>query len=254
MVVTTSRVSEAARRELGRGGAGDGDVVLDDVVPVKVVKHATFALELATSLLAAVVGGGGSSGGGPHALGSYVDTGDAAAVRAAGGLLHWLLKSGVISELDAEGGGGGGGGGRGVLPGGLRMFSLGEMMQADAASLAALSVFAREAHPSALTGSGGGSRGAKEGFSLCALLDRTVCAPGKRMLRTWCLQPSLDAEVLRHRHDAVGFLMAARVQAPELWRELRGYLKVGLCGGRGGGGMSACVWRSRRTPGGGGYT
>lgn len=93
--------------------------------------------------------------------------------------------------------------------------------QLDSLTFSALSIFAKESHPAL---SGGGR--AKEGFSLNALLDRTVSPPGKRLLRSWCLQPSLDAEVLLHRHDAVGFLMGARAQTPELWKELKGYLKA----------------------------
>ena len=63
---------------------------------------------------------------------------------------------------------------------------------------AALSIFAEEGHPSVIKGSGK----AKEGFSVCALLDRTVSTGGKKLLRSWCRQPSTDLELLHHRHDA----------------------------------------------------
>lgn len=216
LILCTSHISEACRRELGR--KTEGEEVFENAVPVKVAKNATFALDLSKQLLTAVCGGFAAMPVGHAAqLGSFIDANDAMQLRAAGGLLHWLLKTKVISDMDAAEGGGA------ALPGGVRMFSLTDFCQIDSLSFGALSIFARESHP-ALNGGGR----AKEGFSLNALLDRTVSPPGKRLLRTWCLQPSLDAEVIRHRHDAVGFFMAARAQTPELWRELKSYVKVGI--------------------------
>ena len=108
-----------------------------------------------------------------------------------------------------------------------------------------------------------GTGRSKEGFSVCSLLDRTVSPGGKKLLRTWCRQPSTDLDVLLHRHDAgdyshswgalewkwaapppqsprrhtvrvacppphsVEFCMHARAQLPEIWREYRGHAKVG---------------------------
>ena len=59
-------------------------------------------------------------------------------------------------------------------------------------------VDALQAHPGLVKGTGK----SKEGFSVVALLDRTVSAPGRRALYSWCRQPSLDREIIRHRQDA----------------------------------------------------
>ena len=205
--ITTSASSEAVRRELGR--VTEGHEVHEGACAVRMVKSATMALDLSRQLLTAVcLGDGGEASGAPALLGSFLNAGEPLQVRAAGGLLHWLLKSRIISEADAAAGG------AAALPGGLRLFSLADMLQMSSETLRALSIFVGEP-------SGGG----KEGFSLCALLDRTVSPPGGRLLRTWLLQPSRDIELLRHRHDAVAFAMAARAQAPELWREIKTCLR-----------------------------
>jgi hypothetical protein len=215
-------------------------------------------------------------------LSSVLDVNDDALLRVAGGLLHYLVKQRVISEMDAappaasaaaqaaaqqqqqatRGGsrGGGSAGAAGVdavdaqlallaasaadggfsagaagggfsargpfgaclyLHGGVHVFSLQQFMHVDPVTYAALGVFATAAHPGLVRGGGK----AKEGFSLFALLDRTASAPGRRLLRAWLRQPSLDLDVLQHRHDAVAFLCGAKGQAPELWRELRANLR-----------------------------
>lgn len=79
MIVTSSHISEAARRELGK--RVQGAEVFEDAIAVKVAKHATFSLDLSRKLLVAVCGGGG------HAaqLGSFLDANDGMQLRAAGG-------------------------------------------------------------------------------------------------------------------------------------------------------------------------
>lgn len=79
LIVTSSHISEAARRELGKLVRGGEEY--EDAVAVKVAKHATFSLELSRKLLAAVCGGGGG-----HAaqLGSFLDANDGMQLRAAG--------------------------------------------------------------------------------------------------------------------------------------------------------------------------
>lgn len=107
------------------------------------------------------------------------------------------------------------------LAGGLHAFSLSQHMAIDAVTFAALNIFAAAAHPAMAKGGGR----AKDGFSLAALLDRTASPPGKRLLRAWLRAPSLDVDLLSHRHDAVGFLMAAAAQAPEATAALRSSLR-----------------------------
>jgi hypothetical protein len=63
-----------------------------------------------------------------------------------------------------------------------------------------------------------------------------VSTPGGHLLRVWCRQPSVDVEVLHHRHDAVAFMMRALATAPEAVKELRAALKVRAFVAKGGGG------------------
>lgn len=107
------------------------------------------------------------------------------------------------------------------LAGGLHAFSLSQHMAIDAVTFASLNIFAAAAHPALARGGGK----AEDGFSLAALLDRTASPPGKRLLRAWLRAPSLDVDLLSHRHDAVAFLMAAAAQAPEGTAALRASLR-----------------------------
>jgi DNA mismatch repair ATPase MutS len=141
--------------------------------------------------------------------------GDTCSVRAAGGLLRYLLQMKIINELDDEAA-------AIVLEGGLRTFSLSEFLHMDAVTMIALNIFANQMHPCVVKSSGK----SKEGFSLCALLDRTSSPAGKKLLRLWCKQPSLSIETIRQRHDVVEFFMTVRSRIPELWHELKLLLKV----------------------------
>ena len=152
------------------------------------------------------------------------------------------LLDGENEEVGGGGKGGGMGGGMGgggepsaaiFLRGGLHVFALGAHLQMDRTTVAALGILPA---PSAV-GSGGGSiggvgggsgsssNGARDGLSLLRLLDRTRSAPGRRLLRSWLLAPSMDLSVLRHRHDAVALLVAAHAQAPGLIAELHALLR-----------------------------
>lgn len=217
-------------------------------------------------------------------LGALLDMNDGHLVRAAGGLLHFLVERHIIDDampvapmglpLGASGrpasglGGSTGsaaapgmftplGPGTIALPGGLRMFSLTDFMHMDALTAASLAIFAPGNHPAMLAHAPGGSASGaasfaaagssaaatavsagrsgrrptassapRDGLSLFALLDRTVSTAGRRMLRTWCMQPSVDIEIIRHRHDAVAFCMAAQQQQGEMWREIIGHIRV----------------------------
>lgn len=186
-------------------------------------------------------------------LGSFIDLDDALAVRAAGGLLSALLRVGVLSEFAGPG--------SGVhLPGGVRMFALENFVRMDAAAFQALSIFpkasasslissGKEAKAGGKKGGPGRGRGAaaasssgapaaavasaagaltarEAGFSVYGLLNRCVTAPGSKLLRAWCQRPALDAALIRHRHDALQFLLNVRRQHPEAWVALRRAQKV----------------------------
>jgi DNA mismatch repair protein MSH5 len=144
-------------------------------------------------------------------------------VRAAGGLVGYLVRQRVLNELAQEGA-------PVRLPGGARLMSLRDFMHIDALSIQALNIFAPDERGALGTDGGkggraGGSGALGGGFSVFALLDRTVAPAGRRVLRSWCQRPSLDLEVLQHRHDAVEFLVACRSAAPDVWRDLRSAFK-----------------------------
>lgn len=145
------------------------------------------------------------------------DTSDTVLVRAVGGLLHWLLQQQVMAEGMDESGAP-----TLILTGGIALASLADFMVLDAATIASLSILTTATHPCMVVSTAHG----KEGYSICALLDRTVSSPGRQLLRTWCQQPSLDVELLRHRHDAVTFLVTAINVAPEATQQLRTLIKV----------------------------
>lgn len=259
-IVTSSVFPESGRRELSRpsrGGDGAGGANVAAAVPVRVLKQAVFSVASARRVLGVLttaewlradarqqqqqqgrggLGAAGAAAGGVASglarLSSCINLNDSLAVRACGGLLSFLVSMGVLHN-DASGGAGGGAGamddgsdedsGEGavgdasggalciVLPGRVRQLPLTGFMQVDGASLAALSIF---------TPAGLSRAGTREGFSLAALLDRTRSAPGSRMLRAWLRRPSTDVPTIAARHDAVAFLLSARAQAPELWRDL----------------------------------
>lgn len=151
-----------------------------------------------------------------HRAASLLDLNDAILTRAAGGLLMHLLKSRIITEDS------------GADPpclhlhGGVHLFSVEGFMHIDALSFSALSILSSELHPSRVKLTGR----TKEGFSIIALLDRTASGPGRRMLMTWCRQPSVDVDLIQHRHDAVEVLMLCRSLLPEVWKEFRSCIKV----------------------------
>jgi hypothetical protein len=192
-------------------------------------------------------------------LESVLDLSDAPLIRAAGALLSFLWSLRVITdappELASSGGGGAGGGGGVVgggggalaggaadgsgaasaaaaivLPGSIRLLSLGDFCVVDGATMTALGVFeppngGRGGGGGGGGGGAGGARGANSanaasasrgGLSLFSLVDRAVSPAGRRTLRGWLGRPSLSPIVVRARHDAVAFLLAARTRAPEL--------------------------------------
>lgn len=213
-------------------------------------------------------------------LASLLDTTDTVLVAAAGGLLHYLLQNKLVEEDAGEGAGRRGwslaGKGKGssghsgmriaadreedmeaslslvasaasrhssadcpiLLHGGFHMLQLQELMQLDAAAMSSLSIFSLQRHPGMVKATGKG----KEGFSLAALLDKTVSAVGHRMLLKWCRQPSMQLETIVARHEAVGWLMAGRQLCPDLWQQMKQALRVRREGreeeGRGGRGRA----------------
>lgn len=283
-IITGSSTTEAARRELGLRATEDGSMV-ENGVAVKVLKQnscasmgwearhllleimrlllrcaasplAAVSLEYCSRLLEMVVtkdsapighapADRGFAPAAPirHRAASLLDLNDASLTRAAGGLLQHLLKSRVVVE-DASSDPP-----SLVLHGGVHLFGVDGFMHIDALSFAALSIFSREQHPSRIKLSGR----AKEGFSLFTLLDRTAGNPGRRMLHTWCRQPSVDVDLIRHRcvgserrssrslfccihassslpslrsHDAVEVLSLCRSGVPEVYKDFRACFKV----------------------------
>ncbi|HKE18295.1 MAG TPA: DNA mismatch repair protein MutS [Kofleriaceae bacterium] len=69
-------------------------------------------------------------------------------------------------------------------------------------------------------GPGAGAAGGRRGGSLLAVLDRTVTAPGGRLLRHWLLYPLVDVAPIRRRQDAVEFFVDRQGARDEVRREL----------------------------------
>ena len=92
-------------------------------------------------------------------------------------------------------------------------------MRVDFNTQQALQVFSDSFHPNLLAS--GGSR--KDGYSLFALLDRTVTLPGRRALRDWMKAPLIDGGRIQERLAAIEFLHTAGGR--ELLSTLRRMLK-----------------------------
>ena len=135
-----------------------------------------------------------------------VEAGKTAQLRALGGLLGHLLNNSrqrtqaapVLATLPAVALEGPAGGDVVLELNGFFIIPLADTMVVDALSLTGLQVFEREAHPS-LTGMGV----SKEGLSLFGVLDCTVSSPGRRLLKSWFLAPSMNISVLRDRYNAI---------------------------------------------------
>mmetsp|Transcript_10628 Transcript_10628/g.40026 ORF Transcript_10628/g.40026 Transcript_10628/m.40026 type:complete len:827 (-) Transcript_10628:426-2906(-) len=98
-------------------------------------------------------------------------------------------------------------------------------MRLDVSTQRALQIFSKDAHPNLLSGTGR----AKEGYSLFALLDRTVTLPGRRCLRSWMQRPLLDGSQIQERLDAVEVFASidGRDTAAQFRKSLRSVQDVG---------------------------
>ena len=74
-------------------------------------------------------------------------------------------------------------------------------MQINSDALHSLQIFDNENHASIH------SDKTKEGLSLFGILDSTKTALGKALMREWLLRPSISAETIAARHDAVACFM-----------------------------------------------
>lgn len=66
-----------------------------------------------------------------------------------------------------------------------------------------LQIFKEDYHPNWTKGGGK----SKEGFSLFALMDRTVTLPGRRKLHEWMVSPLNDMDIILNRQENVSFFM-----------------------------------------------
>lgn len=66
-----------------------------------------------------------------------------------------------------------------------------------------LQIFKEDYHPNWTKGGGK----SKEGFSLFALMDRTVTMPGRRKLHEWMVSPLNDMDLILNRQENVSFFM-----------------------------------------------
>jgi DNA mismatch repair protein MSH5 len=88
----------------------------------------------------------------------------------------------------------------------------------DLAVLRSLHIFVEESHPSKIKGAGR----SKEGFSVFGLIDRTLTAQGRRLLRQWMLRPLNDSEAINERLDSVQFLVEHPSLTAFLAKQLQG--------------------------------
>ncbi|KAA3648868.1 MAG: DNA mismatch repair protein MutS [Chloroflexi bacterium] len=115
------------------------------------------------------------------------------AVRAAGGILHYLKET----QPNAL-----------KLLTGLRAYSLNEFMTLDASTRRNLELTETIRH------------GAVQG-SLLGVLDKSVTPMGKRLLRQWVSQPLLDVSQVQHRLDAVTFFFDDGLKRTEVREALK---------------------------------
>ncbi len=114
------------------------------------------------------------------------------AIRAAGGILQYLNETEGAAL---------------ALLSGLRVYSLGEFMNLDAATRRNLELTET-------------LRGETRG-SLLGVLDRTVTPMGKRRIRQWVSQPLLDVDRIRKRLDGVEFFLRHSMVRTELRAALK---------------------------------
>ena len=100
----------------------------------------------------------------------------------------------------------------------MELLGLDRMLHVTGATRRALSIFVEESVASAQSSS------KKEGLSLFSLLDFTVSAMGRILLRRWLSWPSTEIREITRRHEAVDYLCAPQAAADSslLLNELRG--------------------------------
>jgi DNA mismatch repair protein MSH5 len=108
-------------------------------------------------------------------------------VRATGALLAFLQRGAIVLHTNAGS----------TLQHFVRFDGFSRCVL-DQDSLAALQIFHQVNHPSVLM-----SAPKKEGVSLFGVLNRTVTAGGKRLMKSWLKRPSLDLAQIEERHSAV---------------------------------------------------
>jgi DNA mismatch repair protein MSH5 len=131
-----------------------------------------------------------------HCLATVIDFDSIVLVKALGSLLSHLEKT--IFQLDG-----------GIIRiNRIVEAKISECMLIGSATLAALHIFAEEAHPLILKKQGK----SKEGFSLFSMLDRTLSRGGRRMLREWMLKPLIRLESINTRLDAIDLFLKPSLQ------------------------------------------
>ena len=131
-------------------------------------------------------------------ISSIVSFDETVMIRAAGGLLAYLTKNGLLNSLDDEG-----------TPYSIRSLdnvTLDGIMTVDQHAHKALSVFESDRHPSF---QGIGVK--KEGFSLFGILaGGCASTPGRELLRQWLIRPVNSPDLIEDRLDTIEFLVDSR--------------------------------------------
>lgn len=131
-------------------------------------------------------------------ISSIVSFDETVMIRAAGGLLAYLTKNGLLNSLDDDG-----------APYSIRSLenvTLDGIMTVDQHAHKALSVFESDRHPSF---QGIGVK--KEGFSLFGILaGNCASTPGRELLRQWLIRPVNSPDLIEDRLDTIEFLVDVR--------------------------------------------
>lgn len=150
---------------------------------------------------------------------SLLENSDSLAIRAVGGLVHFLQHSkllntvedlysqSILTDLERE---------RLLIPGQVCVLQLHDFLQADAQTMLSLGIFSNSDRTGYQRDTGKQNRS----ISLFALLEKHVSNKSTNLLRNWLLRPSRDPMVLTNRYDSVEFLINALREKPQIVQEI----------------------------------
>eukprot|EP00871_Galdieria_phlegrea_P002816 jgi/Galph1/3535/GphlegSOOS_G2200.1 len=131
----------------------------------------------------------------------------ASVLQSLAGLLTYILKNGVVHTY------------KGVLDiNKISLITLNDFLRIDYSSFKAFQIFHPEPHPKMM-----GDGQSKEGLSVFNIIDKTSSIQGRRLLRSWLLQPLRNLEIIQFRQNVVDYLV--NKTSIELLREVSLHLR-----------------------------